>query len=298
MRTPSTPSGAITPSPSYTENQTPPPAAPERRLRARLRELAKDNPRYGYRRLHALLIRDGFSVNHKRIQRFCRDEGLRVRVSRRKRARVGTSTTPGDRLHAQFPNHVWAADFAFDQTADGRVLKVLTITDEFTKTALAIEVERSITGDHLVQVLDRLVAVHGHPMFIRMDNGPEMTCHAIADWCRFSSTGSVFIEPGSPWQNAFVESFNGKLRDEFLAMELLLAAGSQSHGRGLPPAPQQLPAPLLAGLPDTERVHARLEQQQPRTCKDTGALTGGRSLYPAPPRRHRHRSPETSHHHA
>ncbi len=121
---------------------------------------------------------------------------------------------------AAFPNHVWAADFAFDQTADGRVLKVLTITDEFTKAALAIEVERSITGDHLVSILDRLVAVHGHPRFIRMDNGPEMTCHAIADWCRFSPTGSVFIEPGSPWQNAFVESFNGKLRDELLAIEM------------------------------------------------------------------------------
>jgi len=196
------------------------PAAPERRLRARLRELARDNPRYGYRRLHVLLLREGFAVNHKRIQRLCRDEGLRVRVSRRKRARVGTSTTPGDRLQAAFPNHVWAADFAFDQTADGRVLKVLTITDELSKTALAIEVERSITGDHLVRILDRLVSVHGHPMFIRMDNGPEMTCNAIADWCRFSATGSVFIEPGSPWQNAFVESFNGKLRDELLAVEL------------------------------------------------------------------------------
>jgi len=196
------------------------PPAPERRLRSRLRTLAKANPRYGYRRLHALLLREGFTVNHKRVQRLCRDEGLRVRVSRRKRARVGTSTTPGDRLHAQFPNHV---DFAFDQTADGRVLKVLTVTDEFTKTALAIEVERSITGDHLVRILDRLVAVHGHPRFIRMDNGPEMTCHAIADWCRFSATGSVFIEPGSPWQNAFVESFNGKLRDELLAIELFTA---------------------------------------------------------------------------
>lgn len=142
-----------------------------------------------------------------------------MRISPCKRARIVTSATPGDRLHAQFLDHVCALDFAFGQTADGRVLKVLTITDEFTKTALAIEVERSFTGDHLVQVLDRLVAVHGHPRFIHMDNGPEMTCHAIADWCRFSPTGSVFIEPGSPWQNSFVESINGKLRDEFLAVE-------------------------------------------------------------------------------
>ena len=196
------------------------PPAPERWLRSRLRKLAKAHPRYGYRRLHALLLREGFTVNHKRVQRLCRDEGLRVRVSRRKRARVGTSTTPGDRLQAAFPNHVWAADFAFDQTADGRVLKILTVTDEFTKAALAIEVERSITGDHLMRILERLVAVHGHPRFIRMDNGPEMTCHAIADWCHFTSTGSVFIEPGSPWQNAFVESSGGKLRDELLAIEM------------------------------------------------------------------------------
>ena len=196
------------------------PAAAEQQLRARLRQLARDNPRYGYRRLHALLAREGHVVNHKRIQRLCRDEGLRVGVSRRKRARVGTSTTPANRLQAAFPNHVWALDFAFDQTADARVLKVLTITDEFTKKALAIEVERSITGDDLVRNLDRLVCTHGYPQFIRMDNGPEMTCNAIADWCRFSPTGSVFIEPGSPWQNAYVESFNGKLRDELLAIEV------------------------------------------------------------------------------
>ena len=100
------------------------------------------------------------------------------------------------------------------------MLKVLTVTDEFTKPSLAIEVERSITGDHLVRILDRITSLHGHPRFIRMDNGPEMTCNAVADWCRFSPTASVSIEPGSPWQNAFVESFNGKLRDELLAIEV------------------------------------------------------------------------------
>ena len=165
------------------------------------------------------LTREGYVVNHKRVQRLCRDEGLRVRVFRRRHARLGTSTTPADRLQAAFPNHVWALDFAFDGTADARVLKILTITDEFTKSTLAIEVERSITGDHLVRVLDQLTAVHGYLNFIRMDNEPEMTCNAIADWCRLASTGSEFIEPASPWQNAFVESFNGKLRYELLAIE-------------------------------------------------------------------------------
>ena len=177
------------------------------------------HPRYGYRRLHALLNREGFGVNHKRVQRLCRDEGLRVRVTKRKRNRVGCSTVPGDRLRAQFPNHVWALDFAFDQTSDCRTLKYLNITDEFTKTALAIDVERSMTGDDMVQVLERLTAVHGFPELLRMDNGTEMTSNAIADWCRFSPSGIVFIDPGSPWQNPFIESFNGKLRDELLAVE-------------------------------------------------------------------------------
>lgn len=142
-----------------------------------------------------------------------------MRVIKRKRARVGTSTIPGDRLSAQWPNHVWALDFAYDQTSEGRTLKYLNITDEFTKHALAIEVERSMTGDDMVLILERLTAVHGFPKFVRMDNGTEMTSNAIAGWCRFSPSGIVFIDPGSPWQNAFVESFNGKLRDELLAVE-------------------------------------------------------------------------------
>ena len=191
----------------------------EQHLRSQLRLLAGANPRFGYRRLHALLIRQGYQVNHKRVQRLCRDEGLRVRIQKRKRSRVGSSTVPGDRQVATFPNHVWALDFQFDQTRDARVLKLLNITDEFTKTALAIEVERSISSDHMVRVLERLVSVHGAPEFIRMDNGTEMTANSLRDWCRFTGISTVFIEPGSPWQNAYVESFNGKIRDELLAIE-------------------------------------------------------------------------------
>ncbi len=192
----------------------------EQHLRARLRELAAAHPRYGYRRLGILLAREGFRVNHKRVQRLCRQEGLRVRVKKRKRSRVGASTVPNDRLVAHHPNHVWALDFAYDQTADCRTLKYLNITDEFTKHALAIEVERSMTGDDIVTVLERLIMIHGAPGFVRMDNGTEMTSHAVADWCRFSPTGIVFIDPGSPWQNAYVDSFTGRLRDELLAVEV------------------------------------------------------------------------------
>jgi len=118
------------------------------------------------------------------------------------------------------PNHVWALDFQFDQTSDWRTLKYLNITDEFTKTALAIDVERSMTGDGIVNVLERLIAIHGAPKSVRMDNGTEMTSDAIMDWCEFSPANIHYIDPGGPWQNAYVESFNGKLRDELLAVEV------------------------------------------------------------------------------
>jgi putative transposase len=193
----------------------------EERIRARLRALARERPRYGYRRMTALLREEGFCVNHKRIQRLCRDEGLRVLRRPKKRYRVGISTVPATRLRATHPDHVWAIDYCFDQTADLRTLKVLAITDEFTKEALAIEVDRSIDADHTVGVLDRIAARTGRtPELLRMDNGPELTAYALRDWCRFSRTGSSYIEPGSPWENPFIESFNGKLRDELLDGEI------------------------------------------------------------------------------
>jgi putative transposase len=200
-----------------------PPAVPdeEQRIRARLRELARRRPRYGYRRLTTLLREEGVCVNHKRIQRLCRDEGLRVLRRPRKRYRVGVSTVPATRLRAGRPDHVWAIDFLFDQTADLRTLKILAITDEFTKEALAIEVDRSIDADHTVRVLDRIVARTGRrPELVRMDNGPELTANALRDWCRFSRSATSYIEPGSPWENPFIESFNGKFRDELLDCEI------------------------------------------------------------------------------
>jgi len=135
-------------------------------LRARLRELASVHPRYGYRRMHALLNREGFRVNHKRVQRLCRDEGLQVWVKKRKRARLGQSTIPSDRLSTARTNHVWALDFQFDQTSNCKVLKYLNITDEFTKEALAVEVERSMSGDDIVTILEALINVHGAPEFV------------------------------------------------------------------------------------------------------------------------------------
>ncbi len=114
------------------------------------------------------------------------------------------------------PHVIWAMDFQFDTTADGRTLKMLNVIDEFTREALAIEVDRSIDADGVVDVLDRLALQHGAPHYVRFDNGPEFVAHAVSDWCRFNSAGSLFIDPGSPWQNAWIESFNGRLRDELL----------------------------------------------------------------------------------
>ena len=114
------------------------------------------------------------------------------------------------------PNVIWAMDFQFDTTADGRTVKMLNVIDEFTREALAIDVDRGIDADGVVDVLDRLVLQHGAPHYVRFDNGPEFVAHAVSDWCRFNGAGSLFIYPGSPWQNAWIESFNGRLRDELL----------------------------------------------------------------------------------
>jgi putative transposase len=196
-------------------------AGDDNALRARLREISRERPRWGYRRAHALLLEEGWALNRKRVQRLWREEGLRVPRRRRKRQRLGDSTVPALRLRAERPDHVWALDYQFDQTADGRILKQLHVVDEFTREALAMECRRRIDADATVDVLDRLVVARGGaPEFIRCDNGPELTAHALKDWCRFSRTGSAYIEPGSPWENPFVESFNARVRDELLAVEL------------------------------------------------------------------------------
>jgi putative transposase len=137
-----------------------------------------------------------------------------------KRQRLGESTVPAKRLRAERPNHVWALDFQFDTTSDGRTLKLLHVVDEYTREALAMRVARSIDADHTTRVLDQIVRERGAgPELVRMDNGPEMTANALRDWCRFSGAERSFIEPGSPWQNPFVESFGSRVRDEVLSVE-------------------------------------------------------------------------------
>jgi len=114
------------------------------------------------------------------------------------------------------PDVICALDFQFDSTADGRQIKLLNVIDEFTRECLAIDIDRSIDADGVVAVLDRLALERGTPVYVRFDNGPEFVAHAVADWCRFNNTDSIFIDPGSPWQNAWIESFNGRLRDALL----------------------------------------------------------------------------------
>jgi putative transposase len=204
-----------------TQRREPCIAQDEQALREQLRTISRARPRWGYRRAHATLCQEGWSVNRKRVQRLWRKEGLRVPIRRRKRRRLGSSTVPAKRLRAERPNHVWALDYQYDQTADGRILKLLHVVDEFTREALAIECRRRIDADATVAMLDRLIQVRGTaPQVIRCDNGPELTANALKDWCRFCRTGCAYIEPGSPWQNPYVESFGSRVRDELLSVEL------------------------------------------------------------------------------
>ena len=202
-----------------TERYEPKRAEEDQALRAELRKFSKERPRWGYRRAHHHLREEGWDVNRKRVQRLWREEGLRVPVRKRKRRRLGDSTVPAQRLRAERPNHVWAFDFQFDQTSDGRALKLLNIVDEFTRESLAMLVARSIDAETVAGSLQRLCGERGAPELLRCDNGPEMTAHALRDWCTLSGAGTAFIEPGSPWQNPFVESFHSRVRDELLDVE-------------------------------------------------------------------------------
>lgn len=186
----------------------------------RVRELAREHPRYGYRRITALLKREGWSVNRKRVHRLWRREGLKVPQVQRKRRRLGSSENGCVRHRAERPNQVWSYDFVMDQTADGRRLKVLPIVDEYTRECLTIEVERSMTARDVVSTLEYLFEVRGVPEHIRSDNGPEFIAEAVRGWLAHHGAKTLYIEPGSPWENAYSETFNSRLRDELLDREL------------------------------------------------------------------------------
>lgn len=192
----------------------------ERRLVARLHELARENPRYGYRRIWALLRREEWRVNRKRVQRLWRMEGLKVPPKVRKQRAPGHSNNSCTKRRAEQINHVWSYDFVADQTEDGRPLRVLVIVDEFTHECLSLEVERYMGAQEVITTLEKLVAQRAAPRLLRSDNGGEFVAQAVQGWLRKSGIETAYIAPGSPWENAYVESFNSRLRDEFLNREL------------------------------------------------------------------------------
>ena len=193
------------------------PADPDAALRTWLHAYAKKHPRWGFRRAYHDARGEGWAVNHKKLQRIWREEGLRV-PQRRRRKRLGTSTTTTTPT-ADAPNTVWAVDFQFDATTDGRPLKIVSIVDEHTRECLGGLVERSITADILIDELDRLSLTRGYPAVLRCDNGPELACAAMTDWAG-ERVDLAFIPPGEPWRNGYIESFNGRVRDECLNINL------------------------------------------------------------------------------
>jgi putative transposase len=196
--------------------EPPTPAEDEAELREFLRSFAKRRPRWGWRRAAKELRRSGWQVNNKRVRRLWRDDGLQVPTRTKKKRLTGVGTHVGA-MSLIAPNALWALDFQFDHTIDHRQVKMLNVIDEFTRECLDIRVDRSITADDVVAVLDRLAIERGRPpAFVRFDNGPEFVATVVAEWATANGTECVFIDPGSPWQNAWIESFNSRLRDELL----------------------------------------------------------------------------------
>lgn len=205
--------------PRATQRHAPQPDAQEARLRERLNEFSRQRPRAGYRSACGHLRQEGLRVNPKRVQRLWREEGLKVPQKQCKKRRLGTSENGSQRRKATRPNEVWSYDFVSDQTSDGRRLKFLCVVDEFTRECLALEVRRSFRAQEVIAVLMGLIAQRGVPAHLRSDNGPEFVAQAVQAWLKARAIGALYIAPGSPWENAYVESFNSRLRDEHLNRE-------------------------------------------------------------------------------
>ena len=185
-------------------------------LTQRIRELALLHPRRGYRFIHALLVQEGQRINRKRVQRIWHQEALTVTTRVARKIRTG-ATIP---MKAEGPNHVWTYDFVFDQTLSGDVLKILTVTDEWTRQSLVLRVAASFTSSDVKDALQDIIRVRGAPAFIRSDNGPEFIARDLGIWLQGQNIGTRFIEPGKPWQNGFAESFHSRLREECLNLEV------------------------------------------------------------------------------
>lgn len=186
----------------------------------RLVELATRYGRYGYRRVTELLRREGWNVNHKRVERLWRREGLKVPRRQPKRRRLWLNDGSCVRLRPARKDHVWSYDFVQDRTRDGRAFRMLCVIDEYTRECLAIDVARRLTSEDVLERLSDLFVRRGVPEHLRSDNGSEFTARGVREWLGRVGVRTLFIEPGSPWENGYVESFNGKLRDELLEREV------------------------------------------------------------------------------
>ena len=189
-------------------------------LTSRIVALASQYGRYGYRRITAMLSLEGWSVNHKRVERIWRQEGLKIPPKQPKRGRLWLNDGSIVRLKPGFPRHVWSYDFMQDHTQDGNPFRILNVIDEYTRECLAVRVARSLTHKDVLEVLTQLFCERGMPVHLRSDNGSEFTAKQVRAWLSILEIKPLFIEPGSPWENGYIESFNGKMRDELLAREI------------------------------------------------------------------------------
>jgi putative transposase len=192
----------------------------ESRLVTRIIELATAYGRYGDRRITGLLRGEGWTVNHKRVERLWRREGLKVPQKQPKRGRLWLTNGSCIRRRPESRHHVWAYDFVAERTHDGRPVKLLTVVDEYSRECLAIVVARRLRSTDVLETLAELFMTRGIPAHIRSDNGSEFTAEIVRVWLEALGVQTLFIEPGSPWENGYVESFNGKLRDELLDREI------------------------------------------------------------------------------
>jgi len=206
--------------PRSTHRHRPRVADDEEALRARIVAIASEYGRYGYRRVTAMLRQEGWRVNHKRVERIWKLEGLKVPQKQPKRARLWDHDGSCIRLRPEHKDHVWAYDFVLTRTHDGRALRLLTIVDEYTRECLMIRVARRLNSESVLECLTSLFVYRGLPRYIRSDNGSEFTARAVREWLAKLGVQTLFIEPGSPWENGYVESFNGKLSDELLDGEI------------------------------------------------------------------------------
>ena len=192
----------------------------EARLVERITELATQYGRYGYRRVTALLQREGWQVNHKRIQRLWRREGLKVPRRQPKRGRLWLNDGSCVRRRAEYRDHVWSYDFVLERTRDGRPVRVLVVVDEYSRECLAMKVARRLRSEDVLECLAELFVLRGQPAYLRSDNGAEFTAKAVREWLARLGVTTLYIEPGSPWENGYVESLIGKFRDELLNGEI------------------------------------------------------------------------------